>query len=55
MRVEVLIDTCVGSETTWVRLKDDTTDKSLKYREVEELKKSILKLPTSKKSGKLEI
>jgi len=51
MRVDVLLDTCRDSETTWVGLKDDmhTTDRSLKYREVEGIKKSILNLPTRKK------
>jgi len=46
MRVEVLFDTRVGSETTWVSLKDDTRDKILKYLEVEGTKKSVLKSPT---------
>jgi len=46
MRVEVLFDTRIGSETTWVSLKDDTTDKILKYIEVEGTKQSVLKSPT---------
>ena len=39
-----MIHTCVGSETTWVRLKDDTMDRSLKYREVEGTKKICIEI-----------
>ena len=55
MRVEVLFDTHVGSETTWVRLKDDTTDKILKYIEVEGTKKYLMNHQPGKKLGELDI
>ena len=54
IRVEELFDTRVGSETTWVRLKDETTDTSFEYRGVEGTKKSILKSPTKNNLGELD-
>ena len=43
--VEEVAVTRVGSVTTWERLKDETTDKSLLYKGVLGTRKSILKSP----------
>ena len=46
-RVEEVPVTRIGSNTTGVRLNNDTTDKSLKYKDAVCAKKSTLKSATN--------